>query len=209
MAEPIRQLGGLASFIFVELGILVSAYILFKNWSFWVFVILAIAVIIAMVANLYSVSKALAVNGDLGMSIVAVSLGLGAPLIATLSGKVLVSLHKSDRVIDSRARSKFKDDSVTWDKEIERAWKSFQKSNRPAVQASNPVSNGQSAASILGHTKVPDASRLVREYIADNPDALNLSPRTLAGILGVGKSTVNNVQREVRDLSSNGNGHIQ
>lgn len=219
VAEPIRQLGGMASFIFVELGILVSAYILFKNWSFWVFIILAIAVIIAMVANLYSVSEALQVNGDLGMTIVAVALGLGAPLIATLSGKVFVGLHRSDRIIDTRARAKFKEDSIAWDKEIERAWKAELKagpSRVSSVQLSNEVSNGQSnvsaAASLVGHTKVPDASQKVRDYLSDNPDALYLSPRQLAELLRVGKSTVNNVQREMRDAvasngHSNGNGN--
>lgn len=133
VAEPVRQAGGLASFVFVELGILVSSYMLFKNRSFWVSLILLLAVMIAVAANLYSVSNALKVNGDnIGMSVVAIALGIGAPLIATMSGKVLVALHRSDRIIDSRARQKLKEDNIAWDKEIIRAWKQYVKNDQTA-----------------------------------------------------------------------------
>lgn len=47
------------------------------------------------------------------------------------------------------------------------------------------------------HQKLPDASKVVRDYLEANPEALHRPPRDLAVQLGVGKSTVNNVQREI------------
>lgn len=70
-------------------------------------------------------------------------------------------------------------------------------SNRPAPRPAKPT--GQAS---YGNGQ---ADR-VRKHLDENPDDLNKSPRTLGKELGVGKSTVNNVQskmkRELLDASN-------
>ena len=49
-----------------------------------------------------------------------------------------------------------------------------------------------------GYAKRTDARQLVRQYLADNPDALTVPVRELATLIGVGKSTVADVLREMK-----------
>lgn len=209
VAEEARQLAGLASFAFIEMGILVSAYHLFKSWSWTIFAIFIVCILMAMGANLVSVSRAVE-GGDLGDTIVAVLFGVGAPLVATLCGKSYVSLNRSDRVLETRAQTRLQEKSVKHDKEVERAYKAYMKSNLSIVQVSNEVSIGQSAASSIGHKKVIDATVRVEQHLDAHPEDLSLSPRQLALKLGVGKSTANNVQRMRRGQAgyTNGQGDV-
>lgn len=104
VSELVRQAAALATFGFVELGILVSSYLLFKRSSneWFALGVLIICSFIAMAANLYSVSKALQAD-DFGSVVVGVSIGIGAPLIAALTGKVFVNLHQSNANAERRA----------------------------------------------------------------------------------------------------------
>lgn len=209
ITADIRNVVSIASLFAIELAILLSAYLMAKGVKL-AYVVMGIASSVAVMANLYSVIAALTAGGDAGALVVAIALGIGAPLIALFSGKMFVDIHRADRVQDSRARKTYKEDCIRWDKEVEKAYKVSMKLS--SVHPSK-VSNGhvqwtdeQPAASNLGHTKVPDASRVVQQYLAENPHAISMSPRLLAGMLGVGKSTVNNVQREMREKVST-NGH--
>lgn len=123
--EGFRVIGGLSAFIFVEMGVLVSAYMLVKRWSLVMIVILIITIFVAMGANLYSVSKAFAANTTMDDFTKALTILFGgvAPLIAALAGGVFVWLHQSDRVADARAKARFKEQKIAWDKEIEKAYK--------------------------------------------------------------------------------------
>src|SRR3990167_469017 len=62
------------------------------------------------------------------------------------------------------------------------------------------------AKSTLGHSKAPDATRRVREYYEDNPDALEENPKQVAKRLEVGKSTVYAIRKELLERT-NSNGH--
>lgn len=217
ITSDVRNIVSVASLFAIELAILLSAYLMAKGVKL-AYAVMGVASTVAVMANLYSVISALADGGDPGALIVAIVMGIGAPLIALFSGKMFVDIHRADRVQDARARKIYKEACIAWDKEVEKAWKASQRSpmsNRvstePLSNVSNGLSIGQPMASTIGHTKVPDASRMVHDYLTDNPDALSMSPRVLAGLLGVGKSTVNNVQREMREkVLSNGHGaHIQ
>lgn len=207
----VRNIISVASLVAVELAILLSAYLMARGVKLAYFVTF-IASAVAVMANLYSVVTAFNTSDDKGALAVAVVLGIGAPLIALFTGKMFVDIHRADRKQDAQTRHAFREASVAWDKEIEKAYKAFLKSNSVSnVQLSN-VSNGQSigqpAASTLGHTKVQDASRIVEEYLSTHPEAMDYSPRTLGDLLGVGKSTVNNVQRRLREKVTM-NGHYE
>lgn len=61
------------------------------------------------------------------------------------------------------------------------------------------------AKSTLGHSKVPDAAKKVREYYETHPTALKDNPKQVAKRLDVGKSTVYAIRKEMRDrIGSNG-----
>lgn len=125
VAEYVRQPVAMGTFIFVELGILMSSYTMFKKWSWIAFGILLLCISIAIVANLYSVFQAMKTN-DTGAMIVGISLGIGAPLIAMMSGKQYVNLHRSEQIAEMRARQKFKDDLVQHDEDVQVAWDQWQ-----------------------------------------------------------------------------------
>lgn len=211
ITPEIRNIVSLASLAAVELAILLSAYLMAKGVKLAYFV-MGIASAVAIMANLYSVITAFTSGGDLGALIVAVCLGVGAPLITLFTGKMYVDIHRADRVQDAKARKVYREACIAWDKEIERE---FKKQLKGVSNVHPTISNGQSigqtpqpAVSTLGHTKKPDASEIVRKHLLDNPQDLDTSAYRLAEFLNVGKSTVNNVQRELKGLnhSSNGNG---
>lgn len=63
-----------------------------------------------------------------------------------------------------------------------------------------------------GYEKDMSAPDKVRKHLEDNPQDADLSVRELGERLGVGKSTVHNVMKEMRTVQSNGhlsNGHIE
>lgn len=220
ITSDIRNAVSLASLLAIELAILLSAYLMAKGVKL-AYAVMVVASSVAIMANLYSVVTAFKklANGpeativgtsatDEGSLVVAVVLGIGAPLIALFTGKMFVDIHRADRVQEARARKLFREASIAWDKEIERAWKKHNPSNSSRVQSSNGQSNGQMTlptASSLGHTKVPDATERARAHFTEHPEDLNRKPRDLVNDIGVSKSTINNVQRELRGrLTSNG-----
>lgn len=54
------------------------------------------------------------------------------------------------------------------------------------------------SVSTLGHSKQPQASKLVRDFLIENSEALEWNPLEIAGRLGIGKSTVYNVMNDLR-----------
>lgn len=61
---------------------------------------------------------------------------------------------------------------------------------------------------LVVHTKRFDAANIVRKHLLDNPQDLDMSAYRLAEFLNVGKSTVNNVQRELKGQNGHSaNGH--
>jgi hypothetical protein len=229
VAEWLRQLGGISAFLFIEMGILTSAYFLVKKFSIVKLVILLIAGIVAMGANLYSVEQAFASNTvDTFTKVITLLFGLVAPLMAGLSGGVFVELHQSDRTADARSQNKFRQQQIEWDNEIQREWKKVQRtggqvSYRPrlsdAMSAHRPPDNrtdsladghtGQADeiadrrhATGQGYTKKPDARQVVRDYLATNPAQVTGNVRQIAEALNVGKSTVSEVQQEFRRTAS-------
>jgi len=206
----------LFSFVSVELALLLSAYLIVRE-KWWGYAILIVVFLFAMTANLDSVSRALGTSGKaatFGEIAVAVIMGIGAPLMALMAGKVYVQINRSERILAKRNKDSYQTALEKFDAEVIKAFnkaypgmKSSISVSRPqAVQLSNGQSNGQNmlpAASSLGHTKRPDATQVVQRHLAENPQDIEREARDLALFLGVGKSTVNNVQRHIR---SNGNG---
>lgn len=206
VSDIVRQVVASGSFVFVELGILVSAYILFKNWSWWAFLILVTCILIAVVANLYSVSNALD-TADIGAKIVGIALGIGAPAVASMAGKVYVSLHKSDRAGEYRAKQQYAEDCKAFDVMVNEAWDRYQKSGKrtrghvsvmPSAREELSVvsASALSATDTNGHgygqgySREADARTRVREHLANNPEDANMSVRALAEKIDLKKTVV-------------------
>lgn len=240
ISEFIRTVIANLSFLAVELAIMICAYSLSRKFNLTMFITLCAVILIAMAANVDSVLTALAAQDD-GKRIVAVILGVGAPLIAFTSGEMFVRLYRSSVAATMRAQEQFRADQKQWDEIVFMAFTDHEEklkneekirldeerkleekrkrderrqSKSSTVQPSNGQSNGQTsspAASTRGHNKVPNASELARQHFTEHPEDLDVQPRQLEDVIGVGKSTINNVQREMKArLSSNGhsNGHV-
>jgi len=111
------DLVSITSFVAIELVFFVAAYALMRRFQWHVGLTLAIAFIVAMVANLQQNIVAYQA-GDPGTIIVAVTLGIGAPLIAFMAGKMFVDIHKARRFTGSEANKRYENEKVKWDKII-------------------------------------------------------------------------------------------
>lgn len=201
VAEWVRQLAAMGAFIFVEVGILMTSYTMFKKWSWIAFLILLLSIAIAIVANLYSVFHAMQTD-DIGAIMVGVALGIGAPLIAMMSGKQYVQLHRSEQIAEIRTRQKYREDKLQYDAEVQSAWsiqqaKAEAKAEKQAereririereseqmlslnsLNGANERMNEQarlpySANSSTGYSKRMDAKTVIREFFEQHPDTLN------------------------------------
>lgn len=194
VTEEMRTIVSYASLFAIELAILLSAYLMAKGVKL-AFVVMVIASSVAILANLYSVINALG-QDDIGVLVVAVALGIGAPMIALFSGKMFVDIQRADRVQDARARKAYKESCIEWDKEIDRAFKSYQKelkkssgdSLSSAVSSRLSIQTDRQTAG-MGFARVSSAVEIALDYLNKNPNAVDLSVRELGAAVGVGKDS--------------------
>lgn len=205
VVSPLREILSLFGFTIFELLIFAGAvYRRESQYAAWG---LMIAMIGALAANIGSSILTVQKNsGDWLNLIVAIVLALIAPLAAFLAGEMVHRLIENHRAIIQAAWARYEETCRELDIVILR---DFKKVSKPqAVQLSNGQSIGQNllpAASNLGHKKRPDATQVVQQHLTEFPADINREARDLAAFLGVGKSTVNNVQRQMK---SNGSGNI-
>lgn len=232
VAEFVRQPVALGAFIFIELGILITSYSMFKKWSWIAFLILALCIIIAMAANLYSVNKAMQTN-DMGAMIVGVAFGIAAPLIAMMSGKQYVNVHRSEQVALFRAKQQYHESKIAHDKRVAEAWEQLQiklearqekinereriRIEREAEQihslhslnsVNEQVRLPYSANSSTGYSKRMDAKLIIREYLTNHPDMMVVKLDDLVKSIEaesgikVGRTSVHNVRSEMQNQSN-------
>lgn len=204
VAPLVHDIAALSSFVAVELAILLSAYLLKRNAKLgWL--LLITTSFVAGIANLQSSMTAMS-GKDTWTQVVAVSVGLAAPLIVLASGKLLVDIFNGERAVNSRADERFREESKLFDAEVLTAFEKFSRSKRSSVQlpavsapSSAPMLPSASALSAAdtrthghgqGYARAADAREQVRTYLRENPDAIRLSSRSLAEQLGVGKTIV-------------------
>lgn len=213
--EAMRTWVSFASLFAIELAILLSAYLMAKGVKLAYFV-MGIASLVAVLANLYSVSRALNTGEDIGALIVAVALGIGAPMIALFTGKMFVDIHRADRIQDAKAKKVYKEACIAWDKEIEKAFKGYQKDatkSRVSSAVDNRLSiQTDSRQSGAGFSRVSSAVDIALNYLQNNPSAVDLSVRDLGTVAGVGKDSAAKARNlylsENGHSNSNGNGHM-
>lgn len=200
VAPLVHDAAALASFIAVELAILLSAYLLKRNTVLgWLLLIITSCV--AGIANLQSSMTAMSGKDDWSR-LVAVVLGVSAPLIVLASGKLLVDIFNGERSINTRAEERYLEACKAFDAEVLTAFKRDGKRLVSTVSAapSAPLSLSASAVSAAdnrthghgqGYGRNVDSRERVRTHLREHPEDLSLSARALADKLGdVGKTVV-------------------
>lgn len=217
---------GTSAFFMLEITSLVLAYIRAKRGAFknrregtrLVSLGMYIAFTVMIVANLDATLRAggVVVSEYVNLFIL-VAVALSAPTLVLICGDVLgIEFAKQQaeqhQIDDAHAAA-----LVEWRESMLRSWEAQKgrwgatvKIESEAVPAVSTLSNGTSngnpdqqalpAASTLGHKKVPNASKIAREYFQANPDLLaddTLNLVELAQTLGIGKSTVYAVRNEM------------
>lgn len=185
----------LTAFISVEMAIFISAFALVGGGSFFVRAVLLLATVTALAANIYSVLKAYlaaSMGGDVGTLVVAVIIGIVAPGIAFLSGKMFVDMHKSSREVADRADLIYRKEAQAWDERIGRAWDAYQDRVQAAVREADALRTRQEELSRMAS----NPASIVRDHLSEHPEHRTLSARELAALLNVGKSTAATVKAE-------------
>ena len=185
----------LTAFVSVELAIFVAAYALVGGAGLLIIGVLVLSTGTALVANVYSVVHAYQ-GGDIWTLLVAVIIGLAAPGIALLSGKMFVDMHRASRSIARRARDAHREASIAWDDRVKRAWNSYQKHAVPKSSQNRPKTVPDAQNRTVPENDAAASERVV-SYLKNNPEASQMSIRDIANALNVGHSTVHRIKRSM------------
>lgn len=205
----VRQIAAGLSFVFVELMILLSAYLYIRNKGWAVFVG-GFTFIVAAFANVQSalLSFGMDANANLWTMFVSVLVGLLAPVVCLAAGKLYVNIQHSQASAHYRVQKKYEEDMRAWDNEIRHAYEQWKKQNQKRSRATvreQPQKQSEN--------RNEDAPQVVRTYLMENPDDMKLSVRKLAEKISAERSPVSptTVHKILKEFStvpeSSGNGH--
>lgn len=214
----------LSAFIMVEVGMLVFAYVSTRrkdaaadgHINKQLRRGLLLAFVLAVVANLHSVLEPRFGGSQvwgIASFAVFVLVGVSAPTLAYIAGEVfgLTALADERRNHDANMAWQAAFDE-SWERALEQYRRNALKVVRPqmsaisapssaALSAGQPDTDKNGHATGQGYSKRTDARERVRLHLAEHPDDMALDVRTLAGKIGVGKSTVADVKREMEAQS--------
>ena len=222
-SDAVKDLIAYGSFAAFELSVFSASYALLRRASAWVWLTLAVAFLVMVASNLLQVTRAFAAEGDPGTQLVAVIVGVGAPLVALLSGKILVDIHRTNAHQDSEATTRYEAACKQFDADVLTAFEKQQKRTvrqAPTPSAQRPLqqtpdtpadadTDGREHGTGQGYTKRTDAREAVHAFLKDNPAAANLTVREIADLLKVGKTTVADVMKDWRTERASANGHSE
>lgn len=194
VADWVASVASGGAFAAVELALLLSSFALLGGAGLTVWGILLLSISAAMAANVYSVVNAylsLQDGGELGTLVVAVIIGVVAPGIAFLSGKLAANMNRAARSIGKRADDAYHVARERWDSEINREWRKFQ---AEVQKKSNLESELERAPKAVQHKSRPSAR--VQTFFRENPDAVDDDPQEIADLLDVSRSTVYSVRKK-------------
>lgn len=192
----------LTAIIIVEFSIFGSAA--GRHYIKWLKYLLIVSLGVALIGNLSSSYTAVAHNGgDWLNQLAGVLLSIIAPVTAFAAGEVL---HFQIDSLNARRKEADIEYQAAW-KEVEAkinaAYTKLEKEAKDIVRAQNavqlPVSERTDGghATGFGYSKRTDAKDIVRAHLDKHPSDIDKTVRELADILGVGKTTVSDVKREL------------
>lgn len=196
VAPLVRAVVSLSSFVAVELAIFVAAYARLKANGWLVFFMLVVTFGIALVSNIQSVLKALGANGALGLTVVGVALGIGAPLIALMSGEMFVHMHSASTKADTDAAGRYREERKMFDTVVLSAYRKYEKEASAHILSARTDSGQtpQLSASVLseqtedrqtrpaasGYNRTADGQQRVIDHLNEYPDDAQLPSRDIA-----------------------------
>lgn len=141
---------------------------------------------------------------------------ISAPSLAFISSDVLSIELMATEIKRREARLKYIAEMKEWQDGLNRSWNTqqakwgvvFQPADDGRADADKPLLSALSAADGqrtdsghgygVGYQRTTDARTRVTAYLAENPEAISMNVRELAALIGVGKTTVSDVMREVK-----------
>jgi hypothetical protein len=189
------------SFVFVELMILLSAYLAIRDRA-WGVLVGGFTFVVAALANVQSALHSM--NPDnLWTTVVGVLVGLLAPVACLAAGKLFVNIQHSEVSASVRAHRALDEKRRAWDDEILAAFQKAQKRTVRPVSVARPADaqpdNRTVEPTDTGEgQRRTDARAVVWRFLEDNPASANMTVREIADLLKVGKSTVSEVMRDHR-----------
>lgn len=226
ISAPVRDAVSLSAFVAIELGIFVSAYLMVAGggrdkWLAWLMLFLAATV--AIVANLYSVSRALVSGGEAGVTLVGVIIGICLPTIALASGKMYVNMHRAETSAIQRVRRMYREACQAFDGQVSEAYDVYTRrinaieqkrlSTVRSVNGVNEQDNGiHSNNGVNGHgsgySKNMNARELAEQWLNANRERMNDPLDTLVEAIqaetgqSIGRGSVHNARTEIRNRES-------
>jgi hypothetical protein len=198
ITDDMRNGAALASFIGIEFTILLSAFLMAKG-QFIAYTVMALASIVAIIANLYSSYKVLSSGGDSWAVVLSIVLGVSIPLIALFVGKQFMDIHRADRVQEARSKKAFQDRNKQFDRAIEKAWKVYQKEQKEDFTKFHEEVH-ENTTSPKTRVKLHEVAKKVHE----NGDT-QLSTEEMMEKYQIGLGSTS----KVREILKNQNGHSQ
>lgn len=220
---------GYPAFVMLELGMVVFAFIRTSRsyansnarrasvaWWINAGLVLSFAVLLSGNIDAALSSKGIELPGAVNV-VIQLAIAISAPVLAFITGDVF-GMYAAMATHERRAETeRYQTEARVWSEGMARSWQS-QKAQwgvkievvrepiRILPDISNGTSNGTSigntlpAKSSAGHSKVPDASKRVREYFSENPDAIyNFQWKDIVDATGAQKSTVYAVRKQIME----------
>lgn len=210
VSEFVRQMVSVGSFAAVELAIPLSAFMNKARLARWV---LRASFTIAVTANVTSTLTAQA-SHDLGAILVSLVFGVGAPLIALMSGEMLVQITASRRATAISVDEEHLEAQRRFDAVVNGEWSKYQKlsvrvlSDKTHTDRQHLVSGdvlseqtdiGQTSRmsrSGFGFNRSSDATEKALAWFDANPMRVNEATRKIAVEIGIGHDTVAKARRQ-------------
>ena len=170
---------------------------------------LGLSFTVAVAANVHSVIRGAGIETPPVVTItILILVAISAPTLAFISGDIMAlelmrnsyKARKLDETYQAALELWMNDLNAAWGRE--KSKNAYRIEFEPVQIISNGIplesSGNLPAKSTLGHTKKPDATKRVKDYLAENPKALQQNPLEVAAFLEVGKSTVYAVFKEMK-----------
>lgn len=218
ISEGLKDIAALAGYIGFEGALFASVFGWLrkdKRWLAYASTVVVFTVIV--MANIQDIQRA--AQDGLQSAIIVIGMGVGIPLTALFSGKLLVDVYQSRRVQNARAQAKYKEALIEYDSLVVKAWEKYRKDqtkNKPNVhsQPFTECSVNERQPS-TGYSKNMSSREVIQEYFRQHPDEIEDSLTKLRERIqqatgqNVGRTSVHNVRSELQSTSSNGHANGQ
>lgn len=177
---------------------------------------LTLAFVSALAANIHAVLKQQHIETPaIVNTVINLFVAVSAPTLAFISADVLAIELMSGEARRRAAEQAHESAMQAWRGQLHEEWQRRQRAlgvswkvERVNENSIPELSNGIPlektveiipSASTLGHSKQPQASKIVRDYFQEHPEAVDGNPIEIAALLNVGKSTVYNVVKSMKE----------